>query len=83
MDFELVIKSRFPTCTDIRFTRPFRLLLQGLSWWRWATRTFDRPYELKLVHRLVRLRSPELQGFDAPPARRHRPPLARTVEAVS
>jgi anaerobic magnesium-protoporphyrin IX monomethyl ester cyclase len=82
-DFELVIKSRFPTCTDIRFTRPFRLLLQGLSWWRWATRTFDRPYELKLVHRLVRLRSPELQGFDAPPARRHRPPLARTVEAVS
>ena len=25
------------------------------------------------MHRLVKLRSPELQGFDAPPARRHRP----------
>ena len=29
LDFELVIKSRFPTETDIRFTRPFRAALQG------------------------------------------------------
>lgn len=82
-DFELVVKSRFPTATDIRFTRPFRALLRGLSSWRWATRTYARPYELKLVHRLVKLRSPELQGFDAPPARRHRPPRMRTIEAIS
>jgi hypothetical protein len=80
-DFELVIKSRFPTATDIRFTGPFRALLKGLASWRWATGTYARPYELKLVHRLVKLRSPELQGFDAPPARRHRPPRLRTAEA--
>ena len=82
IDFELAIKSRFPTATDIRFTAPFRALLQGLSSWRWTTRTFASPYELALVHRLVKLRSPELQGFDAPPARRHRPPTDRTVEAT-
>jgi radical SAM superfamily enzyme YgiQ (UPF0313 family) len=82
MDFELVVKSRFPTATDIRFTAPFRALLKGLSSWRWATRTYGRPYELKLVHRLVKLRSPELQGFDAAPARRHRPPLERSAEAT-
>jgi radical SAM superfamily enzyme YgiQ (UPF0313 family) len=82
MDFELVVKSRFPTATDIRFTRPYRALLKGLSSWRWATRTYGRPYELKLVHRLVKLRSPELQGFDAPPARRHRPPIERSAEAT-
>lgn len=79
LDFELVIKSRFPTATDIRFTAPFRGLLKALASWRWASRSFSLPYELKLVHRLVRLRSPELQGFDAPPARRHRPPRARTL----
>jgi len=82
MDFELVIKSRFPTATDIRFTAAFRGLLKALSSWRWATRTYGSPYELKLVHRLVKLRSPELQGFDAPPARRHRPPLERSAEAT-
>jgi hypothetical protein len=82
MDFELVVKSRFPTATDIRFTAPYRALLVGLAAWRWATRTYAKPYELKLVHRMVKLRSPELQGFDAPPARRHRPPLERSAEAT-
>lgn len=81
-DFELVVKSRFPTATDIRFSAPVRVLLRALAGWRWTTRCFGFPYELKLVHRLVRLRSPELQGFDAPPARRHRPPLERTAEAT-
>jgi anaerobic magnesium-protoporphyrin IX monomethyl ester cyclase len=73
-DFELVVKSRHPTATDLRFTAPARLLLQSLAGWRWATRTYAFPYELRAVHRLVKLRSPEMQGFDAPPARRHRPP---------
>lgn len=83
-DFEVVVKSRFPTRTDIRFTAPVRWLLQGLSAWRWRTRRFDRPYELKAIHRLVRLRSPELQGFDAPPARRHRPPrIEATVDVTA
>lgn len=82
-DFELVVKSRFPTATDIRFGGPVRALLQALGSWRWATRSFARPYELKLVHRLVKLRSPELQGFDAPPARRHRPPRLRAAEVAS
>jgi radical SAM superfamily enzyme YgiQ (UPF0313 family) len=82
MDFELVIKSRYPTATDIRFTAAFRALLKALASWRWATRTYGAPHELKLLHRLVKLRSPELQGFDAPPARRHRPPIDRTAEAT-
>jgi len=82
MDFELVIKSRFPTATDIRFTGASRALLKALASWRWAARVYAAPFELKLVHRLVKLRSPELQGFDAPPARRHRPPVERTAEAT-
>jgi pyruvate-formate lyase-activating enzyme len=82
MDFELVIKSRYPTATDIRFGQPFRGMLRALASWRWATRSYARPYELKLLHRLVKMRSPELQGFDAPPSRRHRPPMDRTAEAT-
>lgn len=82
-DFEIVIKSRFPTATDIRFRGAFRPLLKALASWRWRTRTFGRPYELKLLHRLVRLRSPELQGFDAPPSRRHRPPQPRRPRHTS
>jgi pyruvate-formate lyase-activating enzyme len=83
VDFEITIKSRFPTATDIRFGGPLRALLKTLSSWRWATRTYAWPYELKAIHRAVRLRSPELQGFDAPPARRHRPPLDRTAPVAS
>ena len=82
-DFELVITSRFPTATDIRFTRPWRWTLQALASWRWRYRVHARPYELKLLHRLVRLRGPELQGFDAPPARRHRPPRLAAAEGVA
>jgi radical SAM superfamily enzyme YgiQ (UPF0313 family) len=78
-NFELVVTSRFPTATDIRFTRPFRWVLQGLAAWRWRWRVFAHPYELKAVHRLVRLRGPELQGFDAPPRRRRRPRVAEAA----
>ena len=81
-DFELVITSRFPTVTDIRFTKPFRWTLQALAAWRWRHRVFARPYELKLVHKLVRLRTPERQGFDAPPRRRHQPPRLRRREVA-
>jgi radical SAM superfamily enzyme YgiQ (UPF0313 family) len=80
-DFEVVVTSRFPTATDLRFRGVFRPVLKALARWRWATRTFARPYELKLLHRLIRLRSPELQGFDAPPRRRHRPPRLRPEPA--
>ncbi|PYQ52518.1 MAG: B12-binding domain-containing radical SAM protein [Acidobacteria bacterium] len=83
MDLELVVKSRFPTATDIRFTRPLRWLLQGLASWRWATGVLSHPHELAAVHRLVKLRSPELQGFDAPPARRHRPPRRPVAAAAA
>ena len=82
-DLELVVKSRFPTATDIRFRRPVRWLLQGLASWRWASGVFGHSHELAAVHRLVKLRSPELQGFDAPPARRHRPPRIAPAGAVS
>jgi anaerobic magnesium-protoporphyrin IX monomethyl ester cyclase len=82
LDFEIVIKSRFPTATDIRFAQPFRVLLQTLASWRWAARRFGRPYELKVIHRLLRLRSPELQGFDGTPTRRHRPPNRSTAESA-
>lgn len=78
LDFELVVKSRFPTATDIRFTAPFRAALVALSSWRWAARRYGRPWELRAVHRLAKMRTPELQGFDAPPARRHRPPRLRS-----
>jgi radical SAM superfamily enzyme YgiQ (UPF0313 family) len=83
MDFELVIKSRFPTATDIRFSGPARGLLKALASWRWSTGVLSHPYELKIVHRLVKLRSPELQGFDAAPARRHRPPVGRRAEVTA
>lgn len=75
-EFELVVKSAFPTVTDLRFRGPARAALRTLASWRWASGRYERPYELAALHRLVRLRSPELQGFDAPPRRRHRPPPA-------
>ena len=57
-DFETVLGCRFPTVIDVR-SPPFgKTALRALSAWRYRFRRYDRPWELNLSKRLVRLRDP-------------------------
>jgi len=57
-DFETVLGCRFPTIIDVR-SPPFgKTALRALSAWRYRFRRYDRPWELNLSKRLVRLRDP-------------------------
>ncbi|MCI0410478.1 MAG: B12-binding domain-containing radical SAM protein, partial [Acidobacteria bacterium] len=62
LDFDLVVHSRFPSATDIRLTSRMRSALEILGSWRYRFRFYSHPYELKLLHRLVSYRAPELEG---------------------
>lgn len=62
-DFEVVVNAYYPTVTDIRLHGTMRRLLRTLSGWRYRLEWYQRPYELKLLQRLVHYRRPETTGF--------------------
>ncbi|MCU0511083.1 MAG: B12-binding domain-containing radical SAM protein [Anaerolineae bacterium] len=62
-DFETVINAFYPTVTDVRLHGTMRRLLQALSGWRYRLAFYSRPYELKLLQRMVQYRRPETMGF--------------------
>jgi len=62
-NFETVLNARYPTNSDIKLADWQRRLLQAGGSWRYAARFYRAPYEIKLLHRLMRYRQPELEGF--------------------
>jgi radical SAM superfamily enzyme YgiQ (UPF0313 family) len=62
-NFETVVSSRWPTVQDIRAPRWSRNVLRGLSAWRYWTRVYAYPRELKLAHRLIDLRRPKQESL--------------------
>jgi radical SAM superfamily enzyme YgiQ (UPF0313 family) len=57
-DFETVLGCRFPTIIDVRSPPWGKSALSALSSWRYRFRRYDRPWELNLSKRLVRLHDP-------------------------
>ena len=62
-NFEVVINSRWPTVQDIRAPRWSRTLLKSLSSWRYATRFYAFPKELRLAQQFVTLRKPKQESL--------------------
>jgi len=62
-DFETVISSRWPTVQDIRAPHWSRMLLQSLSAWRYRTRLYANPFELKWAQNLISLRKPKAESL--------------------
>jgi anaerobic magnesium-protoporphyrin IX monomethyl ester cyclase len=63
-NFETVINAYYPTVTDQRLRKSaLKLLLKGLSGWRYKLGFYQAPYELKALQKLVRYRRPETTGF--------------------
>lgn len=64
-NFETVLHAYYPTCSDFRLSAGKRRILKGLSWWRYRTRFYAAPYELKALLKWWNYRKPEEQGFRA------------------
>ncbi len=62
-NFELVIKSRWPTIQDVHLPKWGRLLLQSLSSWRYSLGVYGMPFELEWAQRFVSLRKPRWESL--------------------
>jgi radical SAM superfamily enzyme YgiQ (UPF0313 family) len=62
-NFEMVVACRWPTVQDIHATKWSRNFLKVLGSWRYASRLYGFPVELKLAHDLIRLRRPKVESI--------------------
>jgi radical SAM superfamily enzyme YgiQ (UPF0313 family) len=58
-NFTTVLGCRFPTAQDIRNPAWTKATLKALASWRYRFRRYDRPWELALSKRIVRLANPQ------------------------
>ena len=64
MNFERVLNARYPTISDIKLKSWQVLALKTLGSWRYMTRFYSAPYEIRFVaNRLFKYRQPEIEGF--------------------
>jgi len=63
LDFARVLACRFPTVQDYRTPAWGKALLQNLARWRYATRTYGRPLELRIGQRLLGVRDPRAESI--------------------
>jgi hypothetical protein len=62
-NFETVLNSYYPTVSDIRLTSIKKKLLRSISYLRYKTGIYQKPYELKALQILWKYRQPEIEGF--------------------
>ena len=62
-DFRAVLGCRFPTVTDVRTPAWQKTALRSFASWRYGLRRYDKPWELELLRRAVRLWDPQLKGL--------------------
>jgi radical SAM superfamily enzyme YgiQ (UPF0313 family) len=62
-NFVTVLGCRFPTVQDVRAPPWSKLTLRALASWRYRFRQYDRPWELNLSKKLIRLAEPRISGI--------------------
>jgi radical SAM superfamily enzyme YgiQ (UPF0313 family) len=62
-DFVTVLRCRYPTVQDMRSPPWAKRSLSAMATWRYRYRRYDRPWELNLANRLVKLRMPQVSGL--------------------
>ena len=62
-DFERVLNAYYPTTTDTRLTGLRRNALRAMSAWRYHSRFYHFPLELRAYHKFVGYQRPEVTGF--------------------
>jgi radical SAM superfamily enzyme YgiQ (UPF0313 family) len=62
-DFVTVLRCRFPTVQDTRAPAWAKAGLTAMASWRYATRRYDRPWELAASQRLIKLLDPRVSSI--------------------
>jgi anaerobic magnesium-protoporphyrin IX monomethyl ester cyclase len=62
-DFERVLNAYYPTATDRRLGQAARLVLRTTSAWRYHSRLYRHPFELRALQKLIAYQRPETSGF--------------------
>lgn len=62
-DFTTVLGCKFPTVTDIRSPSWGKSTLRALASWRYRSRCYERPWELDLFRKLIRLWDPRVSSL--------------------
>jgi hypothetical protein len=62
-NFERVLNAYYPTTTDTRLQGARRVALRAISAWRYHSRFYAFPFELRAYHKLVQYQRPETTGF--------------------
>ena len=62
-NFERVLNAYYPTQTDTRLQGVWRLVLKTISSWRYHSRLYHFPIELRALQRWVGYQRPETSGF--------------------
>ena len=78
-DFTTVLGCRYPTITDVRSPPLAKRALRVMSSWRYRFELYDRPWELDLSKKFIKLHD---HGM-ARTARRARPTVARARPAIN
>ena len=61
-DFERVLNAYYPTSTDAKL-RNWRWVLRAASAWRYHTRYYQHPFELRVLQKALAYQRPETTGF--------------------
>jgi anaerobic magnesium-protoporphyrin IX monomethyl ester cyclase len=62
-DFETVLNGYYPTVADIRLNSLKRKFIKAVSYPRYKSGLYKKPYELKALQLLWKYRQPEIEGF--------------------
>jgi anaerobic magnesium-protoporphyrin IX monomethyl ester cyclase len=62
-NFETVVDCRWPTIQDIRASKWSRRILKTLGSWRYATRFYHAPAELRFAQNWIRMRRPKVESI--------------------
>jgi anaerobic magnesium-protoporphyrin IX monomethyl ester cyclase len=62
-DFAQVLACRFPTVQDTGVPRLGKTVLRELARWRYSSRRYQNPFELRLAQRLFKLRDPKSESL--------------------
>jgi len=62
-DFTTVLGCRFPTVQDTRSSSWSKMTLRALASWRYRFQRYDRPWELALSKKFIRLADPRATGI--------------------
>nr|WP_275943798.1 radical SAM protein [Gluconacetobacter aggeris] len=62
-DFDLVLKSRFPSVHDRKTREWGKLLGKAAAWWRWRQEIYDDPRLLRQIRRFARITPDDSQAY--------------------